>query len=145
MPAEEIQALSEPQYFSWHNDTSLHWTWSVSCSVVSDSATPWTGAHQAPLSMEFSRQEYGVSCHALFQGIFPTQGWNPGLPHCRQILYRLSYPGSPVSSLGRFITKYKRQPLLVDTSFFWIISIWWKTWSLMKYLYDQRGGKFPSV
>ena len=29
-----------------------------SCSVVSDSATPWTAAHQAPLSMEFSRLEY---------------------------------------------------------------------------------------
>ena len=25
----------------------------------------------------------GVSCHALLQGIFPTQGWNPGLLHCR--------------------------------------------------------------
>ena len=28
-------------------------------------------------------------------GIFPTQGLNPGLPHCRRILYRLSHPGSP--------------------------------------------------
>ena len=28
-------------------------------------------------------------------GIFPTQGSNPGLPHCRQILYRLSHKGSP--------------------------------------------------
>ena len=35
-------------------------------------------AHQGPLSMEFSRQEYW-SCHALLQGIFPTQGLNPGL------------------------------------------------------------------
>ena len=32
----------------------------------------------------------GVGCHALLQGIFPTQGWNSGLPHCRQILYQLS-------------------------------------------------------
>ena len=31
----------------------------------------------------------------LFQGIFPTQGSNPGLPHCRQILYQLSHQGSP--------------------------------------------------
>ena len=37
----------------------------------------------------------GVGCHALLQGVFPTQGWNPGLPHRRQILYRLSYKGSP--------------------------------------------------
>ena len=28
-------------------------------------------------------------------GIFPTQGLNPGLPHCRQILYQLSHKGSP--------------------------------------------------
>ena len=32
----------------------------------------------------------GVGCHALFQGIFPTQVSNPGLLHCRQILYQLS-------------------------------------------------------
>ena len=31
----------------------------------------------------------------LLQGIFPTQGSNPGLPHCRQILYQLSHKGSP--------------------------------------------------
>ena len=32
------------------------------------------------------------------QGIFPTQGWNPSLPHCRQILYHLSHQPSPVSN-----------------------------------------------
>ena len=37
----------------------------------------------------------GVGCHSLLQGIFPTQGWNPGLPLCRQILYCLSHQGSP--------------------------------------------------
>ena len=37
----------------------------------------------------------GVGCHALLQGIFPTQGSNLGLPHYRQILYCLSYQGSP--------------------------------------------------
>ena len=37
----------------------------------------------------------GVGCHALLQGIFPTQGSNPGLPHCRWILYHLSYQESP--------------------------------------------------
>ena len=31
-----------------------------------------------------------VGCHFLLQGIFPTQGWNPGLLHCMQILYHLS-------------------------------------------------------
>ena len=33
-------------------------------------------------------------CHFLLQGIFPTQGSNLGLPHCRQIFYQLSYKGS---------------------------------------------------
>ena len=37
----------------------------------------------------------GVGCHALLQGIFPTQGLNSGLPHCKQILYHLSHKGSP--------------------------------------------------
>ena len=37
----------------------------------------------------------GVGGHALFQGIFPTQGSNLGLQHCKQILYHLSHQGSP--------------------------------------------------
>ena len=32
---------------------------------------------------------------SLLQGIFPTQGSNPGLPHCKWILYQLSHTGSP--------------------------------------------------
>ena len=36
----------------------------------------------------------GVDCHAFLQEIFPTQGSNPGIPHCRQILYHLSHQGS---------------------------------------------------
>ena len=39
-------------------------------------------------------QNTGVVCHALLQGVFPTEGLNPGLLHCRQILYQLSYQGS---------------------------------------------------
>ena len=37
----------------------------------------------------------GVGCHNLLQGIFQTQGLNPGFLHCRQILYHLSHQGSP--------------------------------------------------
>ena len=40
-------------------------------------------------------QNTGVGCHFLLQGIFPIQGSNPGLPHCRQILYQLSHKGKP--------------------------------------------------
>ena len=60
---------------------------------MSDSVIPWTVACQTVLSMGFSR----VGCHHLLQGIFPTQGANPGLPHCRQTLYHLSHQGSLIS------------------------------------------------
>ena len=40
-------------------------------------------------------QNTGVGSLSLLQGIFPTQGLNPGLLHCRQILYQLSHKGSP--------------------------------------------------
>ena len=52
---------------------------------------PWTVAHQAPLSMGFSRQECWVGCHFLLQEIFLMQESNPSLPHCRQTLYWLSH------------------------------------------------------
>ena len=39
-------------------------------------------------------QNTGVGSCSLLQGIFPTQGLNPGLPHCRQILYQLRHQGS---------------------------------------------------
>ena len=69
-------------------------------SVVSDYLQPHgLVAHQAPLSMEFSRQEYtGVGSHSFLQGIFLTQGSNLHLLHCRQILYHLSYQGQLVAT-----------------------------------------------
>ena len=36
-------------------------------------------------------QNTGMGSHSLLQGIFPAQGWNPGLPHCGWILYQLSH------------------------------------------------------
>ena len=60
-------------------------------SCVQLCESQWMVAPQAPLSLGFSRQEYwsGLSCPP--QGIFPTQGSNPGLPHCRWTLYCLSH------------------------------------------------------
>ena len=40
-------------------------------------------------------QNTGVGSHSLLQGILPILGSNPGLPHCRRILYQLSHKGSP--------------------------------------------------
>ena len=44
---------------------------------------------------DFPGKNTGVRCHSLLQGIFMTQGSNLGLLHCRQILYWLSFQGSP--------------------------------------------------
>ena len=45
-------------------------------------------------SMDYG-QNTGVGSSSLLQGIFPTQGSNSGLPHCRRILYQMSHKGSP--------------------------------------------------
>ena len=65
-----------------------------SCSVVSDSLRPhglWPTRFLRP--WDFPGTSTGVGCHFLLQEIFPSQGLNPGLPHCRQTLYRLSHQG----------------------------------------------------
>ena len=64
-----------------------------SLSCVRLFATPWTVAIQAPPSWYFPGMNTGVGCYFLLQGIFPSQGSNLGLPHCRQTLYRLSHQG----------------------------------------------------
>ena len=70
---------------------------SVHHSVVSNSATLWTVACQAPPS-----KNIGVGSHSLLWGIFPTQGLNPDLLLYRQILYHLSHQGSPINIWGTF-------------------------------------------
>ena len=58
-------------------------------------ATPWTVAHQALLSMRFSRQEYWSGLPFPPPGDLPDPGIEPGSPAFRQTLYRLSHQGSP--------------------------------------------------
>ena len=56
--------------------------------------TPWiVGCTKLLRPWDFQGKSTGVGCHFLLQGIFPTQGPNPGLSHCRQTLYRLSHQG----------------------------------------------------
>ena len=64
---------------------------SESHSVVSNSLRP----HGLYSPWNSPGQNTGVGSFSLLQGIFPTQGLNPGLPHCRQILDRLSHQGNP--------------------------------------------------
>ena len=94
----EAQNLSNTQRSSrWQTDSfrAQAWTWiqkSDSYPVVSDSLqphglySPWTSPGQ----------NTGVGSLSLLQGIFPTQGSNPGLPHCRWILYQLNHKGRPL-------------------------------------------------
>ena len=59
-------------------------------------ATPWIVACTKLLCpWDFQGKSTGVGYHFLLQGIFPTQGSNPGLSHCRQTLYHLSHQRSP--------------------------------------------------
>ena len=61
-------------------------TWIVACTKL---LHPW----------DFRDKSTGVGCRFLLQGIFPTQGSNPGLSHCRQMFYCLSHQGSPKETL----------------------------------------------
>ena len=60
--------------------------------------TPWTVAHQAPLSMEFSRQEYWSGLTFPPPGDLSDIGIKPGSPELRADSYHLSYQGRLVSS-----------------------------------------------
>ena len=58
--------------------------------------TPWTVAYHAPPCMGFPRQEYWSGLPLPSPEDLPDQGSNPGLLHCRQMLYRLSHQGSQI-------------------------------------------------
>ena len=99
-----------------HTHTRIHYCAvkyreSESHSVVSDSlrprglCSPWNSPGQST----------GVGSRSLLQGIFSTQESNLGVPHCRQILYRLSHQGSTV-------TFYKYVCMLATFSFLRVCS-----------------------
>ena len=73
--------------------------WNESHSVMSNSLRP----HGLCSPQNFPGQNTGVGSLSLLQGIFPSQGSNPGLLHCRQTLYKLSHRGSPLA-LGSITT-----------------------------------------
>ena len=79
----------------WEKKNVLTQLLMYSCSVKSDSLWPY-GLQPTRLlcPSDSPGKNTGVVCHALLQGIFPTQGLNLGLPYCRQALYCLSPLGS---------------------------------------------------
>ena len=76
----EVKSLSRARLFVT--------PWIVACTKL---LRPW----------DFQGKGTGVGWHFLLQGIFPTQGLNPGLSHCRQTLYRLSHQRSPSNEKER--------------------------------------------
>ena len=93
---------THPRILAWE----IPWTEEPreSRSVISDSFrshglySPWNSSGQNP----------GVGSLSLLQRIFPTQESNQGLLHCRQILYQLSYKGSPICLFYHIKKKKKR-------------------------------------
>ena len=78
---------------------------SESCLVMSNSLQP----HGIYSPWNSLGQNTGMGSLSLLQGIFPTKGKNPGLLHCRQILYQLSYQGRPISYIPIQNTKFKKE------------------------------------
>ena len=64
--------------------------WCLTLCDHMDCSSPGSSVHGDPPG------NIGVGCYALLQGISPTQGLNPGLPHCRQMLHHLSHQRSPI-------------------------------------------------
>ena len=86
-----LYSVARSLYLTWNG-----MKWSESCSVVYDSLRP----HGLYSPWNSPGQNTGLSSLSLLQGIFPIQGSNPGLPHCRQILYQLSHKGSPWNGIN---------------------------------------------
>ena len=87
--------------------------------------TPWTVAHQAPLSWDSQGKNTGVGFHAFLQGIFPTQGPNPRLLPHRRILGHWA--------TGEAICTYSER----ERGLLWVLCLW--------LLLMFREGKNPSV
>ena len=88
--------LAQNDHFHWVKNFIWNSCIMYVCSVTSSSLRLYRP--QPPRLLcpwESPGKNTGVGCHAFLRGIFPTQGSNPGLPHCRWILYCLSHQRSP--------------------------------------------------
>ena len=85
------------QHETWYVQESSARSLRCLCALVTQSCPtlcdPWTVATRLLCPWDSPGKSTGVGCHSLLQGIFPSQGSNLGLPHCRQILYCLRVRG----------------------------------------------------
>ena len=91
-PSIYIYALSPNLVHWWSLSVNILIAWRVKVAQLHPTLcdplySPWNPAGQ----------NTRVGSRSLHQGIFPTQGLNSSLPHCRQILYQLSHQGSPIA------------------------------------------------
>ena len=100
------------------------------CDPV-DCSLPGSSVH----GMNSPGQNTGVGCHSLLQGIFPAQGLNKGLLHCRQILYCLSNQGSPQLLCSWNVLKSAYFCLMVPKWFFFTMTKLqlFDSWSLREF------------
>ena len=107
---QEEKGTTEDEMVGWHHQLNGHgFGWTPGVPVIGQGGLAccsswgpkesdmterlnWTGLYSPRNS---PGQNTGTDSCSLLQGIFPTQGLNPGLPHCRWILYQLSHKGSP--------------------------------------------------
>ena len=106
---------------------------SESLSVVSNSLQP----HGLHTPQNSPGQKTKVGSLSLLQGIFPIQGSNPGLPHCRQILYQLSLKGSPriLEWLAYPFSSISSQPRN-RTGVSWITGGFFTNWAIREALHS---------
>ena len=80
-----LSEISQFEKAAYHVKVSVTWWYLTLCDTMDPTRLlcPWN----------FPGKNTGVGCHSLLQWIFPTQGLNLGLLHCRQILYHLSQQG----------------------------------------------------
>ena len=109
--------LEAPHYVSPCAVQSLNHVWL--CDPM-DCSPPCSSVHR-----DSPGKNTGVGCHAFLQGTFPTQGSNPGLPHCREILYQLSHQGSPMLAFIQSLFILPIQPTdLCFPSVSGLIALW---------------------
>ena len=116
-----VSCIAGRFFTSWATREVIRLSVSVGRLVVPNSLQP-NGLQPTRFlcPWDFPVKDTGVGCHFLLQGVFPTQGSNPGLLHCRQILYRLRYKESPIIRLVvckyDFVTTYSLLPFWVNTN-----------------------------
>ena len=102
----------------------LSWKGILSGSVVCNSLDPMDlSLPGSSVRGDSPGKNPGVGCPALLQGIFPTQGQNPGLLHCRRILYPLNHQGRPLYRKSRGKTRKLFDWLEPPCLFIWEILV----------------------